>query len=130
GDIVAEPVKETALRVETIDEKIRRAGLSVGGSSLVAAGTDATLEGRGVQPEAADPSATWYLPLMNCGKREYSPFLMEIPLGFVGKEFNAAFDAMNTYNKYVDLFRPIGAFPGWGRNDASEFLGYPSSAEL
>jgi hypothetical protein len=35
-----------------------------------------------------------------------------------------------TFNNYVDLFRPIGPYLGWGWNGANEFLGYPSDAQL
>ena len=120
GAIVAEPIKETALQAQTIDEKLRRAGLSVPGRGVDAAGTGGALPLGGA----------WYEPLMNCGKRQSWPFTMEIPLEFAGKEFFAAYDGMNIYNNYVDLFRPIGAYPGWGWNGANEFLGYPSNAEL
>jgi hypothetical protein len=53
---------------------------------------------------------------------------METPGG--GREFFAAYDDMLTYNDYVDLFRPIGAYPGWGLNQANEFIGYPTDAQL
>jgi hypothetical protein len=115
--IVAEPIKESVLQVETIDEKLRRAGLSASETSLIAAGTG-----------AAATTSAWYEPLMNCGRRQFWPFTMEVPAS--GKEFFAAYDGMNVYNNYVDLFRPIGAFPGWGLNGANEFLGYPSNAQL
>ena len=119
GAVVAEPIKESALQVETIDERLRRAGLSVPDSSLDAAGTDGTVE----------VSSAWYEPLMNCGRRQWWPFTMET-LESRRWEWFATYDNPLTFNNYVDLFRPIGPYPGWGWNGANEFLGYPSDAQL
>jgi hypothetical protein len=126
GEIVAEPIKETPLHVETIDDKLRRAGLSAPDSSVEASDTQADTEASG----DVGIAAAWYEPLMNCGKRKSWPFAMETLEDHATWEWWATYDNPLTYNNYVDLFRPIGPYPGWGWNQANEFIGFPSDAQL
>jgi hypothetical protein len=67
-------------------------------------------------------------PLQTCGFH-FLPLVME-QVSVASWSYSENNDAMNLWNRYVDIYRYVPDDGTWGRNSFNEFAGFPTSAQL